>query len=62
MKEEVIDYIQNLKEQGTDVRTDEDQINDLIKRIFNKKEKIDKEKNVFINFLDKYKYDTENTY
>ena len=57
MKEEIIDHIQNLK-----VRIDEDQINYLIKRIFNKKEKIVKEKNVFINFLDKYKYDTENTY
>ena len=62
MKEEIIDHIQNLKEQDINVRIDEDQINYLIKRIFNKKEKIDKEKSIFINFLDKYKYDTENTY
>ena len=62
MKEGIIEHIRNLKEQGTDVRIDENQITDLIKRIFNKKEKIDKEKNVFINSLDKYKYNIENTY
>ena len=39
MKEEIIDHIQDLKEQGINVRIDEDQINDLIKRILDKKEK-----------------------
>ena len=54
MKEEIIDYIQVLKDQGFNVRIDKDQINDLIKRIFDKKEKINKEKNVLIDFSDKY--------
>ena len=62
MKEEIIDHIQGLKDQGFNVRIDEDQINDLIKRILDKKEKIDKEKDVFIIFSGKYKCDTENTY
>ena len=62
MKEEIIDHIQGLKDQGINVRIEEDQINDLIKRILDKKAKIDKEKDVFINFSGKYKYDIENTY
>ena len=62
MKEVIIDHIQGLKDQGFNVRIDEDQINDLIKRILDKKEKIDKEKDVFIKFSGKYKYDIENTY
>ena len=62
MKEEIMDHILDLKEQGINVSINEDQINDLIKRILDKKEKIDKEKNVFINFLDKHKYNIENTY
>ena len=41
MKEEVIDHTQNLKDQGFNVRIDKDQINDLIKRILDQKEKID---------------------
>ena len=51
-----------LKEQGINVRIDEDQINDLIKRILDKKEKIDKEKGVFKGFLDKYQYDLDGIY
>ena len=62
MKEVIIDHMQGLKDQGFNVRIDEDQINDLIKRILDKKEKIDKEKDVFIKFSGKYKYDIENTY
>ena len=62
MKEEIIDHIQDLKEQGINVRIDEDQINDLIKKILDKKEKIDKEKDVFKDFLDKYQYDSDRTY
>ena len=56
MKEEIINHIQDLKDQGINVRINEDQINDLIKKILDKKEKIDKEKDVFKDFLDKYQY------
>ena len=62
MKEEIIDHIQDLKEQGINVRIDEYQINDLIKKILDKKEKIDKENDVFKIFLDKYRYDPDGTY
>ena len=44
------DHIQDLKEQGINVRIDEDQINDLIKKILDKKEKIDK-KNMFLKIF-----------
>ena len=37
MKKEIIDHVKKLKEQGADVKVDEDQINDLINKIFNKK-------------------------
>ena len=62
MKEKIIDHIQDLKDQGFDVKINEDQINDLIKKILGKKEKIDKEKDVFKIFLDKHQYDPDGTY
>ena len=37
MKKEIIDHVKKLKEQGSDVKVDEDQINDLINKIFDKK-------------------------
>ena len=37
MKKEIIDHAKKLKEQGSDVKVDEDQINDLINKIFDKK-------------------------
>ena len=37
MKEEIMEHIKNLKEQGVNVRVDEDQINDLINKIFDKR-------------------------
>ena len=43
MKEEIIEHIKNLKEQGINVRVDENQINDLINKISDKKYKEDKE-------------------
>ena len=47
MKKEIIEHVKNLKEQGTDVKVDEDQINDLINKIFNEKyEKKMKEKHI----------------
>ena len=43
MKKEIIEHVKNLKEQGTNVKVDEDQINDLINKIFDKKyEKFEK--------------------
>ena len=58
----IIDHIQDLKDQGFDVKINEDQINGLIKKIFDIKEKIDKEKDVFKDFLDKYRYDSNCSY
>ena len=37
MKKEIMEHVKNLKDQGADVKVDEDQINDLINKIFNKK-------------------------
>ena len=46
MKKE-IDHVKKLKEQGTDVKVDKDQISDLINKIFNEKcEKYEK-KNIY---------------
>ena len=39
MKEEIMEHIKNLKEQGINVRVDEDQINDLINKISDIKNK-----------------------
>ena len=36
MKKEIIDHVKKLKQQGSDVKFDEDQINDLINKIFDK--------------------------
>ena len=46
MKKEIIDHVKKLKEQGADVKVDEDQINDLINKIFNKNMKNMKEKHI----------------
>ena len=62
MKEEIMEHILDLKEQGSNVKIDEDRINYLIKTISDKKEKIYKEKKAFKNFLDKYQYDADGTY
>ena len=37
MKKEIINHVKKLKGRGADVKVDEDQINDLINKIFNKK-------------------------
>ena len=39
MKEEIMEHIKNLKEQGINVRVDEDRINGLINKISDKKKK-----------------------
>ena len=58
VKKEIIDHVKKLKEQGSDVKVDEDQLNDLINKIFNKtygkyerKAYIESE---IDNFLEKY--------
>ena len=42
MKKEITEHIKNLKEQSTNVKFDQDQINNLINKIFDKKDKKDK--------------------
>ena len=37
MKKEIIEHVKNLKNQGANIKVDEDQINDLINKIFDKK-------------------------
>ena len=37
MKKEIIDHVKKLKDQDADVKVDEDQIDDLINKIFDKK-------------------------
>ena len=48
MKKEIIEHVKNLKDQGINVIVDEDQINDLINKIFDKKyEKCEKNKKIY---------------
>ena len=58
MKEEIIDHVKNLKDQGADVKVDEDQINDLINKIFDKQyEKFERKTYIeseIDKFLEKY--------
>ena len=46
MKEEIMGHIKNLKPQGINIMDDEDQINDLVNKISDKKD----ERNRFIDF------------
>ena len=73
MKKEIIEHVKNLKDQGANVKVDEDQINDLINKIFDKKyEKYEKnflekyeDKNISISYgevKNKDKFDTEKNY
>ena len=60
MKKEIIDHVKKLKEQSSDVKVDEDQINHLINKIFNEKyEKYERKRYIeseIDKFLEKYKY------
>ena len=47
MKKEIIENIKNLKDQGAKVIVDEDQINDLTNKIFNKKYEKYEKKNIY---------------
>ena len=54
MKKEIIEYVKNLKDQGTNVKVDEDQINDLINKIFDKNMKNMKIKTHIESEIDKF--------
>ena len=59
MKKEIIEHVNNLKEQGGNVKVDEGQINDLINKIFDKKYQKYEEKKTYLEseidkFLEKY--------
>ena len=57
MKEEIMKHIKNLKAQDINVMVDEDQINDLINKISDKKDERNKYTDFEIDkFLDKYEY------
>ena len=57
MKEEIMEHIKNLKAQGIHVMADQDQINDLINKISDKKDERNKYKDFEIDkFFDKYEY------
>ena len=47
MKKEIVEHVKNLKDQGANVKVDEDQINDLINKIFDKKYEKYEEKNIY---------------
>ena len=47
MKKEIIDHVKKLKEQGANIKVDEDQINDLINKIFDKKYEEYEKKNIY---------------
>ena len=69
MKKEIIEHIKNLKEQGIDVKINEYQINNLVNKIFDKKDEKDKKdkyekdlKSYIDNFLTNCKHDISITY
>ena len=47
MKKEIIEHVKNLKDQDANIKVDEDQINDLINNIFDKKYR-EYKKNIYI--------------
>ena len=59
MKKEIIEHVKNLKGQGTDVKVDEDQINDLINKIFDKKYEKYEKKTHIESEIDKFLKDSE---
>ena len=54
MKKEIIDHVKKLKEQGADVKVDEDQIVDLINKIYEKNERKTYIESQIDKFLEKY--------
>ena len=47
MKKEIIDHVKKLKDQGTDVKVDEDQINDWVNKLFDNKYEEYEKKNIY---------------
>ena len=64
MKKEIIEHVKNLKDQGANVKVDEDQINDLINKIFDKKYGKYIEKTYIESEVDKFleKYEDKNIF
>ena len=64
MKKEIIEHVKNLKEQGPNAKVDEDQINDLINKIFDEKYKKYIKKTYIESEIDKFleKYEYKNIY
>ena len=60
MKKEIIEHVKNLKEQGANVKVDEDQINDLINKIFDKKYEKYEKKTYIESEIDKFLEKCEN--
>ena len=62
MKKEIIDHVKKLKDQVADVKVDEDQINDLINKIFNEKYEKYERKTYIESEIDKFveKYGDKN--
>ena len=62
LKKEIIEHVKNLKDQGANVKVDEDQINDLINKIFDKKYEKYEKKAYIESDIDKSleKYDDKN--
>ena len=54
MKKEIIDHVKKLKDQGDEVKVDEDQINDLINKIFNEKYEKYERKTYIESEIDKF--------
>ena len=62
MKKEIIEHVKNLKEQGANIKVDEDQINDLINKMFDKKYEAYEKKTYIESEVDKFleKYEDKN--
>ena len=54
MKKEIIEHVKNLKDQGANVKVDEDQISDLINKIFDKKYEKNERKTHTESEIDKF--------
>ena len=54
MKKEIIEHVKNLKDQGANVKVDEDQISDLINKIFDKKYEKNERKTHIESEIDKF--------
>ena len=54
MKKEIIEHVKNLKNQGANVNVDEDQISDLINKIFDKKYEKNERKTHIESEIDKF--------